>query len=115
MEEFTPEDLPWIKYKICLRKIKRYFRCLKVSFYFYKAYYLLICIIFVDRNSCYLYFHEKLIPIVLLLLFSIGKAQEKSNSTSYFLINTGYTNLNGNYFELDLNFISFRKMIISST
>src|SRR5690625_2472219 len=52
---------------------------------------------------------KKLIPIVLLLLFSIGKAQEKSNSTSYFLINTGYTNLNGNYFELGPEFYFIQK------
>lgn len=47
---------------------------------------------------------KKIILIILLFLLGLSKAQEKSNSTSYLLINTGYSNLNGNYFVLGPEF-----------
>lgn len=34
------------------------------------------------------------------MIFVAGNSQQKSSSTSHLLINTGYANLNGNYFKI---------------
>lgn len=47
---------------------------------------------------------KKLFPFIFLFIISLSKAQEKSNTTTHFLIHTGYSNLNGNYFKLGPEF-----------
>lgn len=47
---------------------------------------------------------RNLFIVLFAIFFSFSKAQEKSNTTSYFLINIGYSNLNGNYLNLGPEF-----------
>lgn len=41
-----------------------------------------------------------ILNLILIIIFSLGNAQEKGGLMSHLLINTGYSNLNGNYFKL---------------
>lgn len=43
---------------------------------------------------------KKLIAVFAFFLIGISQAQVKTDLTSYFLANVGYSNLNGNYFKL---------------
>lgn len=43
---------------------------------------------------------KKLIAVCTLFLIGISQAQVKTDLTSYFLANVGYSNLNGNYFKV---------------
>ena len=43
---------------------------------------------------------KRIVILLTVFLFGFSNAQEKSDLTSYFLVNIGYSNLNGNYFKL---------------